>query len=103
MLFCTDRRNGRYDLLLPTKDLDDEALAIEVALLIEADIEQYTRVVLGRDFGAVQRRGQRLGIELADLLRHRLDDVNGTVAFHAVMVGPLLVFLQILFIECLYG
>src|ERR1700719_3007850 len=103
MLFCTDRRNGRYDLLLPTNDLDDEALAIEVALLIEADIEQYTRIVLGRDFRAVQRRGQRLGIEFADLLCHRLDDVDGTIAFHPVMIGPLLVFFQILLVERLYG
>src|SRR5207248_11027537 len=67
-LLCTDRRHGRYDLLLATNDFDNEALAIEVALLIETDIQQHAWIVLGRDFRPMQRCGQRLAIEFADLL-----------------------------------
>src|ERR1700681_39968 len=101
-LLCTDRRHGRYDLLLATNDFDNEALAIEVALLIEGDIQQNPWIVLGRDFRSMQRCSQRLGIEFADLLRHGLNDADGTIAFHRVMIGPLLVFFQILLVERLY-
>lgn len=39
VLLRTDRWHRRYDLLLSSNDFDDEALAIEIALLIEADVE----------------------------------------------------------------
>src|SRR5450755_2244424 len=98
----TDRWHRRYDLLLAANDFDDKAFPIEIALLIEADVEQHARVVFRGDFRAVQRCSQRLGIEFSDLLSDRLDDVDGTVTFHSVMIGPLLVFFQILLVECLH-
>src|SRR5208283_3346530 len=95
-LLCTDRRHDRYDLLLASDDFDDEAFAIEVALLIKADVEQHAGVVLGGYFRAMQRGSQRLAIEFADRLRHRLDDVDGAVPFRPIVIGSLLVFRQIL-------
>src|ERR1700681_1104524 len=77
VLLCTDSWHRRYDLLLAPDDFDDKALAIEIALLIEADVEQHARVVFGGYFRAVQGRSQSLGIEFTDLLSDRLDDVDG--------------------------
>src|SRR5437762_7947294 len=90
LLLCANRRHRRDNLLLATDNPDDKALAIKVAFLIEADVEQHSWVVLGEHFRAMQGCSERLGIELASLLRHRLDYVNGTVAFHSVVIGPLL-------------
>src|SRR5947207_3068117 len=70
------RRNDGDHLLLATRHLDDEALAIEIAVLVERDIEKHARIVLRGDLRAMQRFRQCLGIDLPNLFRHRLDHVD---------------------------
>src|SRR5207253_5370023 len=86
------RRQRRGDDLLAAFHLDQEALAIEVAVGIEMHIEQYAGVVLGADSGSMQYLGEFLRIEFADLLGDRLDHVHTAIALHAVVVALVFVF-----------
>src|SRR5947207_3593448 len=52
-LLCRSGRQRRDDFLLSVHDLGNEALAIEVAVLVEADVHQDAGMLLGREADAV--------------------------------------------------
>src|SRR6186713_1940344 len=85
-LLRAERRQRLDDDLLAVHDLGQEALAVDVAVLVERDVHQHARGVLRRDLRAVHRRGERLAVDLADLLGDRLDDVHAGVALEPVVV-----------------
>src|SRR5689334_6701999 len=91
--------NRGNDLLLAASHLDDKTFAVEIAVSIERDVEKNTGIVLRRNLRAVQPRGKRFRVELADLLGHRLDDVNGRITLDAVVVGAIAVLLLELVVE----
>src|SRR3954469_12329911 len=81
------------DFLSAVHHLGHEALAIEVAVLVEAHVHQDPGMLLGREPHAVHRFGEGLRVELADLLGHGLDHVHRGVALEAVVVRLVLVLL----------
>ena len=85
--------------LLAVDDLDQEALAVDVAVLVEGDVHQDARLVRGLDGEAVQRVGERLGVDLAHLLGGGLDHVDREIALEAVVVGHVIVLLDELVAE----
>src|SRR6516225_4436929 len=93
------RRQRRDDLLLAVLDPDQKTLAVDIAVLVERDVHQYAWILRCRNLRAVQRFGQGLRVELADLLGHRLHDVDADVALHPVVVALVLKFLLELLIE----
>src|SRR5438874_2618187 len=80
-------------LLLSVDHLGHEAFAIEIAVVIEADVHEHTRVLLRRQPDPVHGIGESFRIELADLLGDRLDDEHARVALQAVVIGLVVVFL----------
>src|SRR6266850_7320164 len=77
---------GLDDLLPALDDFGQEADAVDVAVVIPSGLHQDAGLLLGLDGEAVQRLGEQLAIELADLLGRVLDRVHPGVALDAVMV-----------------
>src|SRR3989449_6065780 len=77
---------GLDDLLLALDDFGQEADAVDVAVVIPSGLHQDAGLLLGLDGEAVQRLGEQLAIEPADLLGRVLDRVHAGVALDAVMV-----------------
>src|SRR5215510_5806406 len=75
------------DGLLAVDHLGDVADAVDVAFVVPGRLDQDARLVLRRDGHAMQRFGQRLTVELAELGSGVADRVDGSVALDAVMVG----------------
>src|SRR4029077_1435978 len=86
-LLLLELRQRLRDDLLAVLDLAQEGDAVDLAGVVPAGLDQDAGRLVGRDGHAVQRRGDRLAVELARLLRRRLDHVGRDVALHAVMVG----------------
>src|SRR5215470_6933464 len=90
------RRDGRASLpelgqlagdgLLAVDHLGDIADAVDVAFVVPGRLDQDARLVLRRDGHAVQRFGQRLAVEFAELGGGVGDRIDGGVALDAVMV-----------------
>src|SRR5512136_541494 len=74
------------DLLLAVDDLHQEALAVEVAVLVPGGVHQDAGLVLGLDGHAVEGVGEGLAVELPELLGDVLDRVDRRVALDAVVV-----------------
>src|SRR5688500_2157853 len=64
---CRECRQRLDDFLLAVDHLGQAALAIEVAVLVEADVHQDPGIFLRRQLDALHGRGKGLRIELADL------------------------------------
>src|SRR5437868_5989099 len=75
------------DLLLAVDHLGDEADAVDVAFVVPGGLDQDAGLVLGRDRHAMQRRGQCLAVELAELLGRVLDRIDAGIALDAVVIG----------------
>src|SRR5262249_42101268 len=84
-------RQRLRDHLLAVLHLGEEADAVDLAGLVPACLEQNTRHLVRRDRQAVQRVRNRLRLELASLLGGGFDHVGRDIAFHAVMVGLVIV------------
>src|SRR5687767_5871590 len=84
---------GQYldDLLPALHHLDQEADAVDVALLIPGRLHQDARLLLRLDGEALHQLAERLAVELAQLLGGVLDGVDRGVALDAVMVRYVLV------------
>src|ERR1043166_9921607 len=76
------------DLLLAVDHLGDIADAVDVTFVVPGGLDQDAGLVLGRDRHAVQRGGERLRVELAELPGRLLDRVDAGVALDAVVVRP---------------
>src|ERR1044072_2530308 len=74
------------DFLLAVHHLGDEGDAVDVAFVIPGGLDQDAGFVLRRDGQAVQRLGQLLAVELADLLRGQRHRVGAGVALDAIVV-----------------
>src|SRR5262249_32281823 len=96
---------GQYldDLLAAVHDLAEEALTVNVAVLVECRFHQYAGLVLWRDRQAVQGLCEQLAVELAHLLGDMLDDVDGGVALDAVVIADIVEALLEAFGELLHG
>src|ERR1700716_1185521 len=75
------------DLLLAVHDFAQEAVAVDVAVLVPAGLHQNVGLLLGRDGDAVGGRRKGLAVELADLFGDVLDEIDGGVALDAVVVA----------------
>src|SRR5207244_12781880 len=73
-------------LLLAVDDFGQEADAVDVAVVIPGRLHQDTGLLRGLDGEAVQRPGERLATEPAELLGGVLDRVHSGVALDAVMI-----------------
>src|SRR5579862_6878991 len=93
-------KNLLYDLLA-VDDLDQETLAVDVAVLVKGDVHEDTGLLSGLDGQAMQRVRERLGVDLAHLVGGRLDHVDGEVALDAVMIRDVVVLLHELVAELL--
>src|SRR5215470_14965969 len=65
------------DLLLAVHDFAQEAVAVDVAVLVPGGFHQDIGLLPGRDGDAVGGRGEGLAVELADLLGDVLDEIDG--------------------------
>src|SRR6266513_4219773 len=77
---------GLDDSLLALDDFGQEADPVDVAVVIPGGLHQDAGLLLWLDGEAVQRLGEQLAIEPADLLCRVLDRVHAGVALDAVMV-----------------
>src|SRR5437667_2354306 len=75
------------DLLLAVDHLAQEAVAVDVAILVPAGFHQDVGLLLGRDGDAVGGRRKGLAVELADLFSDVLDEIDGGIALDAVVVA----------------
>src|SRR5579883_217183 len=82
-------RQDLHDLLLAVHDLAEKALAVDVAVLVPGRIHQHVRLLLRRNGEAVGRLGKELAVELAHLLGHVLDEVDGRIALDPIVVAEI--------------
>src|SRR5215470_8624686 len=75
------------DLLLAVHDFAQEAVAVDVAVLVPAGFHQDVWLLLRRDGDAMSGRGKSLAVELADLFGDVLDEIDRGVALDAVVVA----------------
>src|SRR5712671_5206033 len=96
---------GQYldDPLTAVHDLAEEALAVNVAVLVECRLHQHAGFVLRRNRQAVQGLREQLAVELAHFLGDMLDKVNGGVALDAVVIADIVEALLEAFGELLHG
>src|SRR5947207_15132851 len=81
-------RQRLHDLLLAVDHLGEEADAVDVAVRVPGGLHQDARLLLRLDGEAVHGLGERLAIELAELLGRVLPGVDAVIALDAVMVRP---------------
>src|SRR3954454_6709781 len=86
ILFAELRQN-LDDLLLTVHDFTEKAVAVDVAVLVPGRLHQDVGLLVGRDGDAVGGRRKGLAVKLADLFGNVLDEIDGGVAFDAVVVA----------------
>src|SRR5207247_552469 len=79
---------GLDDLLLALDDFGQEADAVDVAVVVPGGLHQDAGLLLGLDGEAVQRLGEQLAVEPADLIGRVLERVHAGVALDDVMLRP---------------
>src|SRR5262245_52860549 len=89
ILFAELRQN-LDDLLLAVHDFAQEAIAVDVAVLVPAGFHQDVGLLLRRDGDAMRGRRKGLAVELADLFGDVLDEIDGGVALDAVVVANII-------------
>ena len=72
---------------LPSTTSPRKLIAVDIAVLVPGRLHQDAGLILRRDRHAVRGFGESLAVELADLLGHVLDEVDGGVALDAVVVA----------------
>src|SRR2546430_708467 len=86
LLSAAQLGKGLTDSWLAFDDCAQEADPVDVAVVIPGGLHQDAGLLLWLDGEAVQRLGEQLAIEPADLLGRVLDRVHAGVALDAVMV-----------------